>query len=179
MNKGCSMKHEYLAILRSLKQNIEELSPPLEAAQRKVYGEDEERIQSSLDLTMGELTMTVLVLMGADSEISADELELLNDMRHVVYGFGIPEFNSSYHGELCEKFVRLYPRIRLSLDHIPSSIRLLRTYDTEHGTTYAEKARNLFVQFADAVATADNRGDFEEDSLLANFKDLLNATGEY
>ena len=85
------MKEENLSILRSLKQNVEELIPPLEAAQIEIYGEDKERIVDSLDLIMGDLTMVAVMLTNMDSDIAARELELINDMRHVVFGYGIPE----------------------------------------------------------------------------------------
>ena len=169
------MHEENLSILRSLKQNVEELIPPLEAAQKEIYGEDKESIKGSLDLLMGDLTMMVVMLTNIDSDIAAEELELINDMRHVVFGYGIPELTSNNYMELFREFLQLYPNKRLTLDHIPSSIRLLQTYDQGHGTDYANKAKSLFVQFAEAIVKADRAEDFGESITLANFKDILNA----
>lgn len=168
------MQEENLSILRSLKQNIEELVPPLEAAQKEIYGEDKESIKDSLDLIMGDFTMVVVMLTNIDSDISATELELINEMRHVVLGYGIPELTSEDYIGLFREYLQLYPDKRLTLDHIPPSIRLLQTYDQGHGTEYAGKAKSLFIQFAEAIVKADREEDFGESITLANFKDVLN-----
>jgi len=169
------MQEENLSILRSLKQNVEELIPPLEAAQKEIYGEDKESMKDSLDLIMGELTMVVVMLTNIDSEISATELELINDMRHVVFGYGIPELTSDNYIGLFREFLQLYPNRRPTLDHVPTSIRLLQTYDQGHDTEYANKAKSLFIQFAEAIVKADKEEDFGESITLENFKDTLNA----
>jgi hypothetical protein len=170
------MQEENLSILRALKQNVEELVQPLEAAQKEIYGEDKERIIDSLDLIMGDLTMVVVMLTNIDSEIAAKELELINDMRHVVFGYGIPELTSNNYMELFREFLQLYPNKRLTLDHIPPTIRLLQTYDQSHSTEYTGKAKNLFIQFAEAIVKADREEDFGESITLANFKEILNVT---
>ena len=169
------MQEENLSILKSLKQNVEELIPPLEAAQKEIYGEDKESIKDSLDLIMGDLTMVVVMLTNIDSDIAATELKLINDMRHVVFGDGIPELTSNDYIGLFQEFLQLYPSKLLTLDHIPTSIRFLQTYDQGHGTDYAGKAKNLFIQFAEAIVKADREEDFGESITLANFKDILNA----
>ena len=169
------MQEENLSILRSLKQNIEEITQPIEAAQEEEVGEEGENKQGGVDLIMSDLTMMMVLLTNVDLNVSADELKLINDMRHVVFGYGIPELTSDdYMGLLCE-LLRLYPNKRLTLDHVPSSIRLLKTYDQGHGTEYAAKAKSLFIQFAEAIVKADKQEDYGEDILLTNFKDVLNA----
>jgi len=170
------MQEENLSILNPLKQNIEEITAPLEAAQLEFYGKKSDKLQSGLDLIMGEMTMTVLLLTGTDSDVAIREVALLNDMRHVVYGFDIPELNSSDYLELCREFLRAYPEMRMTVDHLPSSVRLLIAYDQAHGTQYADKARTLFIQFGEALVKADNNEHPIEAMILANFKDILNAT---
>ena len=168
------MKEENLSILRSLKQNIDELIPSIEAAQKEFYGEDNENLQSGLDLIMSELTMMVVMLTNVDSSVSDRELELINDMRHVVFGYGIPELVSNDYMELYREFLRLYPTKRLTLDHLPTSIRVLQTYDQRHDTEYSGKAKSLFIHFAEAIVKADTKEGYGEDMLLGNFKDILN-----
>jgi hypothetical protein len=170
------MQEENLTILRSLKENIEEISAPLEVAQSEFYKENTDKIQSSVDLVMSELTMVVLLLTGADSTVAGRELNLLNDMRHVVYGYGIPELTSNDYHALCREFLRLYPEKRLTVDHVPSSVRLLANYDQTHGTEYAGKARTIFTQFAEAIVQADKNQHPFEAVLLAHFKEILNST---
>jgi len=67
------MQEEFLPILRSLKQNIEEIITPLEVAQLDFYGGDSTKVQNGKDLIMGELTMVVLMLTNVDGEISKGE----------------------------------------------------------------------------------------------------------
>jgi hypothetical protein len=64
----------------------------------------------------------------------------------------------------------------MTVDHFPTTVRLLLAYDRAHGTEYANKARMLFTQFAEAVVKADNNKHPIEAIILANFKDILNAT---
>src|SRR5574341_76600 len=169
------MNEENLSILRSLKQNIEELATPLEAARLEAYPTNQERVQSGLDFIMSELTMIVLLLTGTDSDVADRELDLLNDMRHVVYGFGIPELTSKDYMELCREFLRINPESRMTVDHLPLSVKLLRNYDQAHGTEYASKARTVFMQFAEALVKADNNEHPVEAIILANFKDTPNS----
>ena len=170
------MQEENLSILRSLKGNLEEIVAPLEAAQVEFGGIDKGKTQSGLDFIMGELTMLVVLLTGTDSSVSGKELELLNEMRHVVYGYGIPDLNSDEYLELCREFLRAHPDRRMTIDHAPSSVRLLLAYDQAHGTEFAGKARTLFIQFGEALVKADNNEHPVEAIILANFKDILNAS---
>ena len=169
------MREENLSILRSLKQNIGEIIAPLEAAQSEFYKENRSRIQSSVDLAMSELTMVVLLLTGTDDDVAPRELELLNDMRYIVYGIGIPVLTSSDYQKLCKEFLRLYPEQRLTLDLVPASVRLLLTYDQAHDTEFGNKTRALFVQFAEAIVKADHNEHPVETVRLAHFKEILNS----
>ena len=168
------MQQENLPILRALKKNIEELLAPIEAGEIGFYGEDSPKVKSGLDLIMGELTMVVLLLTENDGKISPGELELLNDMRHVVYGYGIPEIGSDKIWGPQREFLRIYPDRFLTLDHLPLSVRLLDVYDRSHGTQHAAKARLIFTQFVDAIIRADMKEDVFENMALENFKEILN-----
>jgi hypothetical protein len=169
------MQEENLVILRALRQNIEELTSPIETAQKEVYGEDQEGSQSSLDLIMSDLTMMVVMLTNVDGHVAASEIELINDIRHVVYGHGIRELNADDYLELFREFLKLYPNKRLTLDHVPSSIRLLQTYDEDHGTNFAKKATSIFIQFGEAIVNANEEEDHGEFMLLENFKEALSS----
>jgi hypothetical protein len=169
------MQEENLAILRALKQNIEELVPPIETAQQETYGEDLEGLQDGLELVMSDLTMMVVMLTNIDGHVAPAELELINDIRHVVYGHGIRELTADDYMELFREFLKLYPNKRLTLDHVPSSIRLLQSYDEEHKTNFAKKAVSLFVQFGEAIVNANKKEDHGEIMLLENFEETLGA----
>jgi hypothetical protein len=107
-------------------------------------------------------------------DVAPSELELLNDLRHVVYGYGIPELDSHKTWELQDQFLRLHPDRFLTLDHLPLSVRLLDVYDRSHGTQYASKARLIFTQFVDAIILADKEENVYEKMALENFKEILN-----
>jgi len=124
---------------------------------------------------MGELTMVVLMLTNVDAEISKSELMLLNDMRHVVFGYSIQELNSNDYFELSKKFLQLYPKRTFTLDHKPASVRVLLDYDEKHGTDFADKTRIIFTKFADAIVLADKEEQAIEKIILENFKDILYA----
>ena len=168
------MQQENLEILRALKPDIEELVMPIEAGEIAFFGEDSPKVQSGLHLIMGELTMVVLLLTDPDGKIAPSELELLNDLRHVVYGYGIPELDSSNFWDLRRQFLRIHPDRLLTLDHLPLSVRLLDIHDRSHGTQYAAKARMIFTQFADAIIRADKEENVYEKMALDNFKEILN-----
>jgi hypothetical protein len=168
------MQEETLSILRSLKGQVEEIAPALQAARAELRAETVEDVPDGTDYLMGELTMLVVMLTGTDSNVAARELEVLNAMRQVVYGQETASLDSNDYLELCREFLRLHPESRMTVDHLPSSIRLLLSYDQEHGTDYASKARTLFAQFGEALVKADNNEHPMEGIILANFKDVLN-----
>jgi hypothetical protein len=169
------MQEENLAILRGLKQNIEELALPIEAAQQEIFAEDQEVLKNGLDLVMSDLTMMVVMLTNIDGHVAPAELGLINDIRHVVYGHGIRELTADDYMELFREFLKLYPNKRLTLDHVPFSIRLLKSYDEEYKTDFAKKAIELFLQFGEALVNANKKEDHGEAMLLENFKETLGA----
>jgi hypothetical protein len=167
------MKEEYLSIIRSLKNNVDELIAPLDAAQIEFYGENEGRIQESLDLLMGELIMVVLLFSSIDGVVLDRELDLINDMREVVHGNGIPQLTSHDYEELSKKVLNFYSVRRISVDLLPVSVQVLLNYDKKHGTSHGLKAREIFVQFVDAIVAVDDDEHPVEIVILGNFKEIL------
>ncbi len=74
---------------------------------------------------------------------------------------------------MCRKFLRIHPNRRLSIDHKPYSVQYLETYDAEHATEYAERAKAVFFQVAKAVVQADRLEQSVETTTLLNFKEIL------
>lgn len=167
------MQNADLSTLASLRQSIEELVAPLETAYSEASGESRKNVQNGLELIMGELTMIALLLTNVDLNVATGELALINDIRRAIYGEGVTLLNSSDYEELCREFLRLYPKRRLTIDHLPSSIRRLLAYDQAHGTEYAQKARALFLRFAEAMVNADKSMHPHESITLLNFKEIL------
>jgi hypothetical protein len=117
--------------------------------------------------------MMVVMLANIDEHVAPAELELINDIRHDVYGHGIREMTADDYMELFREFLKLYPNKRLTLDHVPSSIRLLQSYDEDHKTYFSNKAVSLFVKFGEAIVGANKKEDHGEVMLLENFKETL------
>ena len=167
------MKEQDISSLTFLKENIDVIVEPLDAAQIEYFGEGSERIQNSLNLIMEELSMVVLLLMGVDAGVTNEELDLLNDMRHIVLGYDIPELNSDNYMELLRKFHAAYPERIFTVDHMPTTVRILLAYDEKHGSNYEIKARELFAKFADAIIVTDKDKDFVEWAIVENFKEFM------
>jgi hypothetical protein len=63
-----------------------------------------------------------------------------------------------------------HPKRFFSIDSLPPSTEYLLAYDRMHGSEYAEKARELFVRFAEAVIIVDRNVDAVESLISGNFK---------
>ena len=61
------------------------------------------------------------------------------------------------------------------VDNLPITILVLRNYDRKHETNLADKARKIFIQFADAIVMADKNENPYETIAIAYFKEILNA----
>lgn len=167
------MSEKDYSSLGFLKNQIEDIVAPLDNAQLEYFGEESERIHDSLELIIEELSMIMLLLMGADSKIEDEELKLLNSMRHIVLGDDVPELTSNDYLELLRKFHTAYPERIFTVDHMPITVRVLMRYDENHGSSYANNARELFAKFADAVIVTDKDKDYVEWLLVENFKEFL------
>lgn len=164
------MEDKKLLLLKSLKSNIEEIIPSLDIAQVEIYGEKRE---DSLEFLTDELIMTVLLLTNADDNLSIQELKFINDMRHVVYGYGIPDLKENDYFELCKRFLSSHNEKRMTIDHLPLCINLLVLYDKKHSTNFADKASVLFIQFAEALINIDKERHHIEEIIFLNFKETL------
>jgi SpoVK/Ycf46/Vps4 family AAA+-type ATPase len=162
-----------IPLIRSLEETIHELIEPIESVQLQTRGEDKNYLPDGLELLSGELTMIALLFTNADSNISSDETDLLNDFRRTICGDESFALSSHDYRELCRKFLHIHPNRRLSIDHMPYSIQYLQSYDRENGTEYAERAKAMFFRLANAIVKADGKEKPEEMITLLNFKDIL------
>lgn len=167
-----SSHSESLQLIESLNVTIRELVEPIERIQLGIHNEESGYVPNGLELIAGELTMVVLVFTNADLNIMAGETDLLNNFRQAVCGDDAFTLTSDYL-DMCRKFLRIHPNGRLSIDHKPYSVQYLETYDAEHATEYAEKAKAGFFQVAKAVVQADRIEHSVEGMTLLNFKDIL------
>jgi hypothetical protein len=167
------MENAKAALVLSLRQAIEELAPVLDTALSELASDRKVRARNGLELIMSELTMFAVILSNVDYRVSAEEMAIMNDIRRAIYGEDAALFNSADYEDLCREYLRLYPKGILTLDTIPDSIEFLLLYDHAHGTFYADKARDLFIRFAEEAVTADHNKDSIESILLSNIKEVL------
>lgn len=168
-----SSRSESIQLIGSLSAIIRELVEPIERVQLGIHDEQSGFVPNGLELIAGELTMVVLVFTNADLNITDEETDLLNNVRHAIRGDDAFALSSHDYLDMCRKFLRIHPDRRLSIDHKPYSVQYLETYDAEHATEYAEKARAVFFQVAKAVVQADEREHSKETITLLNFNEIL------
>ncbi|HEX8292904.1 MAG TPA: AAA family ATPase [Pyrinomonadaceae bacterium] len=93
----------------------------------------------------------------------------------------------SYYEEVCRHFdltpapdtfplrdsTDLPPHLLKRLDRTPVSVSYLETYDSRHGTNFADRARGALFHFANLVIKSDGRVTPAEAEALAEFKQTL------
>jgi hypothetical protein len=93
----------------------------------------------------------------------------------------------SYYEEVCRLFrlepapetfplrdsTDLPPHLLKRLDRTPVSVSYLETYDSRHGTNFADRARGALFQFANLVIKSDGTVTPTEADALAEFKQTL------
>jgi ATPase family associated with various cellular activities (AAA)/AAA lid domain len=97
------------------------------------------------------------------------------------------ETKQTYYEEVCRLFkltpapdtfplrnsTDLPPHLLKRLDHTPVSVSYLETYDSRHGTNFADRARGALFHFANLVIKSDGRVTPTEAAALAEFKQTL------
>jgi hypothetical protein len=149
------------------------LAGPLGQLEENELSEGEINLPNGPDLLVGELIMVALLFSSSDNEFHEREVSLINELAQAVKGDDAEEINGTNFLQIFKKFVADYPGIRLTLDNIPLSIHRLREFDKEYGTTHAEDAKLLFLDFASAIVRADGEVREREKMALANFESVL------
>jgi hypothetical protein len=97
------------------------------------------------------------------------------------------ESKQAYYEEVCRLFnltpapdtfplrnsTDLPPHLLKRLDRTPVSVSYLETYDSRHGTNFADRARGALFHFANLVIKSDGRVTPTESAALAEFKRTL------
>lgn len=153
------------------------LAGPLGQLDESESSEGEIKLPIGPDLLIGELMMVALLFSSSDNEFAEREIKLINEIAQAIKGDEAEEINGTNFIQICKKFVADYPRIRLTLDNMPLSIHRLREFDIEYGTTHADDAKLLFLDFASAIVKADGEVREREKITLANFESVLFPAG--
>jgi tellurite resistance protein len=149
------------------------LAGPLGQLDESEAREGEIKLPSGPDLLIGELMMVALLFSSSDNELAEREISLINEIAQAIQGDEAEEINGTNFLQVFNKFTADYPGIRLTLDNMPLSIHRLKEFDIEYGTTHAEEAKLLFLDFASAIVKADGEVREREKMTLANFESVL------
>ena len=121
-----------------------------------------------------------------------DNQLLLTAQRFINLRESSDEEKQGYYEELCRLFrlraapdtfplresTDLPPHILRRLDRTPVSVSYLETYDSRHGTNFADRARGALFQFANLVIKSDGTVTPTEATALAEFKQTLYPAGK-
>lgn len=149
------------------------LAGPLGQLDESEPSAGEINLPNGTDLLIGELMMVALLFSSSDNEFGEHEINLINEISQAVKGDEGEEINGANFVQVFKKFVADYPGIRLTLDNIPLSIDRLKEFDAEYGTSHADEAKLLFLDFASAIVKADREVGEREKMTLANFELVL------
>ena len=149
------------------------LAGPLGQLDEGELSEGEVRLPNGPDLLLGELMMVALLFSSSDNEFAEHEISLINEIAMAVKGDEAEEISGVNFVQIFKKFTADYPGIKLTLDHAPLSIHRLKEFDREYGTSHADDAKLLFLDFASAIVRADGEVGEREKMVLANFESVL------
>jgi hypothetical protein len=149
------------------------LAGPLGQLDESESSKGEINLPNGPELLVGELIMVALLFSSSDNEFAEREISLINEIAQAVKGDDAEEINGTNYVQVLKKFVADYPDIRLTLDNIPLSIHRLKEFDIEYGTTHAEDAKLLFLDFASVIVRADGELREREKMALVNFESVL------
>jgi Holliday junction resolvasome RuvABC ATP-dependent DNA helicase subunit len=161
--------------------------------------DDNRKLIAHVTRTLGELVAPLewsirAVWRGAgapDARSVLDNQLLLTAQRFINLRESSDEEKQSYYEELCRLFrlraapdtfplrdsTDLPPHILRRLDRTPVVVSYLETYDSRHGTNFADRARGALFQFANLVIKSDGTVTPTEAAALAELKQTLYPEG--
>jgi hypothetical protein len=149
------------------------LAGPLDQLDERESSASEINLPNGPDLLLGELMIVALLFSSSDNEFAEREINLINEIAQAIKGDDAEEINGTNFMQIFKKFVADYPGIKLTLDNVPLSIHRLAEFDVEYGTSHAEDAKLLFLDFASAIVRADGEIGEREKIVLGNFESVL------
>ena len=161
--------------------------------------EENRRLAAGVLRTLGELVAPLgesirMVWRGAGSPDARSVLDnqlMLTAQRFINLRDVSEAEKQSYYEEVCGLFrlqaspetfplrdsTDLPPHILKRLDRTPVSVSYLETYDSRHGTNFADRARRALFQFANLVIKSDGTVTHVERAALSEFKGTLYPSG--
>ncbi|HEX8339140.1 MAG TPA: AAA family ATPase [Pyrinomonadaceae bacterium] len=148
-------------------------------------------VRRSLEALVAPLGESIrMVWRGAgapDARAVLDNHLKLTAQRFLVLREASEAAKQSYYEEVCRLFdlspapdtfplrdaTDLPPHLLKRLDRTPVGVSYLETYDSRHGTNFADRARQTLFHFANLVIKSDGRVTPAEAAALAEFKQTL------
>ena len=162
--------------------------------------EENKRLAASVLKTVGELIAPLgeavrAVWRGAGAPDAREVLDnqLMLTAQRFINLRDVPEAEKqAYYEDVCRLFrlnpapdtfplrhsTDLPPHLLKRLDSTPVSVSYLETYDSRHGTNFADRARGALFQFANLVIKSDGTVTQTEAAALAEFKRTLYPDGK-
>ena len=146
------------------------------------------RTLDALVAPLGESIRMVWRGSGApDARPVLDNQLMLVTQRFIDLREAADEAKQSYYEEVCRLFslapkadtfplrdsTDLPPHLLKRLDRTPVTVSYLETYDSRHGTNFADRARGALFHFANLVIKSDGKVTPEEAAALADYKQTL------
>lgn len=157
--------------------------------------DENRRLAAGVLRTVGELAAPLgesirMVWRGSgapDARSVLDNQLMLTAQRFINLRDASEEDKQRYYEEVCKLFrlphapdtfplrdsTDLPPHILKRLDRTPVSVSYLETYDSRHGTNFADRARRALFQFANLVIKSDGTVTHVERAALSEFKTTL------
>jgi hypothetical protein len=162
--------------------------------------DDNRRLAASVTRTVNDLVAPLgesirAVWRGAgapDARAVLDNQLLLTAQRFINLREASDDEKQNYYEDVCRLFrlgpapgtfplrdsTDLPPHLLKRLDRTPVSVSYLETYDSRHGTNFADRARGALFQFANLVIKSDGTVTPPEAAALAEFKRTLYPDGK-
>ena len=154
------------AIIRYLKNTAEELVIPIEQACNAMLQEGQDEIDGWSMISMSLLQITIQ-FTHVDEDFSDNEVYFLYNIIHNFFpDLDSPDFNEKQIREFVRQTINNNPQFYNNFESSVGVVSILNIYDNLYDTDYADKAKAMFFQFANAVAKADGKVTKDEKLLL-------------
>ncbi len=172
-----SMRLDQSKLLSYFRNEINELIEVLERA-LNFYWPDGDYDYGAKQLIYMDLFNVLMRFAGADRDITDNEAVLLMEVRKLFHA-EVKNYDASSPQAL--KVIRdifRTDRETFETNRMPSAIELLQRYDSDHGTSYAEKAKAMYMSLAEAMVKADLKETQEEQNKKSEYRELLYPSGD-
>lgn len=161
-----------MSLSQFLTKHIPELVPCIEEAQRAAWEPGYMDVDGLRVIGLDFYVLAHQIVNVGDS-FSVNKMTLIKDVRELfrLNGDKNPFVTPRQLREIYQMNIRRDSSI--CKQRIPSAVRYLWSYDIEHSTDYATRAKAIFYYSAEAIIYADGTVTKYEEAFLDDYKSLL------